>query len=80
MHIETKGKDLATLLHLYNQEINTLKSKLLNGIPWEKLVTTRRNITELAIAIHKSHGFDLPEERDSLRGSIARKAQQEPIN
>jgi len=55
MHIETRGKDLTTLLNLYNQEIDTLKSKLLNGIPWEELSHTRKNITELALAIHRSH-------------------------
>lgn len=54
MHIETNGKNLSDLLYLYNKEIDKLKSKLLNGIPWEELITVRRNITELAIAIHKS--------------------------
>jgi hypothetical protein len=57
MHIETTGKDLSALLELYNKEIDTLKSKLLNGIPWEELVDVRRNITELAIAIHKLHNY-----------------------
>jgi hypothetical protein len=55
MHIETSDKDLSVILDLYNNEIDTLKSKLLNGVPWEELVMLRRNITELAIAIHKSH-------------------------
>jgi hypothetical protein len=55
MHIETRDKDLSAILDLYNKEIDTLKSKLLNGVPWEELVMVRRNITELAIAIHKSH-------------------------
>ena len=55
MHIETKGKDISALLDRYNKEIDTLKSKLLNGVPWEELITVRTNITELAIAIHKSH-------------------------
>jgi hypothetical protein len=63
MQIETKGKDLHVLLDLYNKEIDTLKAKLLNGIPWEDLVITRKNITELAIAIHKSHsGKPTPDE------------------
>ena len=57
MHIETTGKDLSALLELYNKEIDTLKSKLLNGIPWEELVNVRRNITELAIAIYKLHNY-----------------------
>jgi len=55
MHIETKGKELPVLLELYNREIDTLKAKLLNGVPWQDLVVTRKNITELAVAIHKSH-------------------------
>lgn len=54
MQIEIKINDLSALLDLYNKEIDTLKSKLLNGIPWEELMTTRKNITDLAIAIHKS--------------------------
>jgi hypothetical protein len=61
MDIETKGKDLSDLFDLYNKEIDTLKSKLLNGIPWEELVTVRRNITELAIAIHKSQNYSTSE-------------------
>jgi flagellar biosynthesis chaperone FliJ len=55
MQIEIKNMELSMLLALYNQEINTLKSKLLNGVSWEEMIHTRRNIIELAIAIHKSH-------------------------
>ena len=55
MHIETRTKDLSKLLDLYNREIDALKAKLLNGVPWEEMETTRKNITELAVAIHKSH-------------------------
>jgi hypothetical protein len=62
MHIETKGKELSALLDLYNKEIDLLKSKLLNGIPWEELVPERRNITELAIAIQKSHNYIVTDE------------------
>lgn len=54
MQIEIKINDLPALLDLYNKEIDTLKSKLLNGIAWEELTTTRKNITDLAIAIHTS--------------------------
>ena len=67
MHIETKGKDLSALLELYNKEIDTLKSKLLNGIPWEELVAVRRNITELAIAIHRLHNYKLTDELSPLK-------------
>ena len=56
MHIETRANDLSQLLDLYNKEIDTLKAKLLNGVPWEEMAITRKNITELAVAIHKSHG------------------------
>lgn len=53
MHIQTKGKTRAALLDLYNKEVETLKSRLLNGTRWEDLVITRENITNLAIAIHE---------------------------
>jgi len=49
------------LLALYNQEIDTLKDKLLNGESWENLRNTRKNITELAIALHKSHNYIVPQ-------------------
>jgi hypothetical protein len=61
MLIEIKYKDLASLLTLYNQEIDTMKAKLLNGVPWGELMHTRKNITELAIAIYKSHEFTMPD-------------------
>jgi len=61
MQVEFKGKDLPTLLALYNQEIDVLKSKLLNGVPWDELEPQRRNVTELAIAIHKSHNYIVAE-------------------
>ena len=60
MHHELKTKDLPTLLALYNQEIEQLKSRLLEGDSWEQLATTRRNITELAIAIHRRHNHMVP--------------------
>ena len=63
MHIETQGKDLISLITLYNQEIDILKSKLLNGVPWEELIHCRKNITELAVAIHKSSGYKVPDKR-----------------
>ena len=53
--MQIERKEISVLLEQYNQQIDTLKSKLLNGIPWEDLTTVRHNITELAIAIHKSH-------------------------
>jgi hypothetical protein len=57
MQHSIKGRSFETLLALYNQEIDTLKSKLLNGENWDNLKNTRRNITELAIALHKSHNY-----------------------
>lgn len=57
MQTNTDGKDLLTLLSLYNQEIDKLKEKLLNGESWENLKPLRANITELAIAIQKLHGY-----------------------
>jgi hypothetical protein len=35
MKHELKGKDLRTLLALYNQEIDSLQEKLLDGELWE---------------------------------------------
>jgi len=55
--MDIKGKDLPTLLALYNQEIDLLREKLLNGESWESLRNLRRNITELAIALQKSHQY-----------------------
>jgi len=57
MHSNINGKDLQSLLSLYNQEIDKLKEKLLNGESWENLKPQRANITELAIAIQKLHGY-----------------------
>ena len=57
MNSKINSHDLSVLLDLYNKEIDTLKSKLLNGIPWEELKTTRKNITWLAITIHKSCNY-----------------------
>jgi hypothetical protein len=51
-----RGKDYRTLLTLYNHEVSTLQEKLLSGEPWEHVKNERRNITELAIALHRSYG------------------------
>lgn len=59
MQLNITGSDLQTLLTLYNQEIEKLKEKLLNGETWENVKPVRRNITELAIAIQKSHGYNV---------------------
>jgi hypothetical protein len=61
MQIETNGKELASLLDQYNQQIDVLKSKLLNGISWEELAPIRKKITELAIAIHRIHNCKVPD-------------------
>jgi hypothetical protein len=67
MQTEIKDHDLQTLLVLYNQEIDMLKEKLLNGETWDNLKKHRKNITELAIAIHKN-GYILP---NKLQGNPA---------
>jgi hypothetical protein len=59
MQSDTTNKDLLTLLALYNHELETLKEKLLNGESWDNLRPTRRNITELAMTIHRSHNYDV---------------------
>lgn len=55
MKLSITNTDVPTLLSLYNQELDTLKAKLLNGESWENLSQHRKNITELAIAIHKNY-------------------------
>lgn len=59
MQLDITNSDLQTLLALYNHEIDKLKEKLLNGETWEDVKPVRRNITELAIAIQKSHGYNV---------------------
>ena len=59
MQPDITNTELETLLTLYNQEIEKLKEKLLNGESWENLRPIRSNITELAIAIQKSHGYNV---------------------
>jgi hypothetical protein len=61
MQPDIEGKSLQTLLNLYNKEIDLLKQKLLNGESWDSLRDQRRNITELAISIHKLHNYIVPE-------------------
>jgi hypothetical protein len=56
MQHDVTGKDYQSLLNLYNQKIDALKERLLNGESWENLKVQRRNITELAMALHKSFG------------------------
>jgi hypothetical protein len=56
MQHDIRGKDYETLLTLYNHEVSTLQEKLLSGEPWEDLKDERRNITELAMALHRSYG------------------------
>jgi len=50
---------LENLLALYNQEIDKLKEKLLNGETWEATKSIRKNITELAITLQRSYNYDL---------------------
>ena len=50
---------LETLLALYNQEIDKLKEKLLNGETWEATKSIRKNITDLAITLQQSYNYDL---------------------
>jgi hypothetical protein len=56
MQHDIREKEYQTLLTLYNHEVFTLQEKLLNGDSWEELKNERRNITELAMALHKTFG------------------------
>jgi hypothetical protein len=60
MQIDIKGKDLPTLLALYCQEVDTLRSRLLEGDSWQNLKRHTRNVTELAIALHRSYNYIVP--------------------
>jgi hypothetical protein len=66
MQLNHNDKDLQVLLDLYNEAIDTLKSKLLCGERWENLENQRRHVTELAIAIHKSYNYIVPENRSPI--------------
>ena len=59
MQHQTPDNPLETLLALYNQEIDKLKEKLLNGETWEATKSIRNNITELAITLQKSYNYVL---------------------
>jgi hypothetical protein len=54
MNLSTENADLPTLLHLYNQEIDILKSKLLSGESWENLKMHRKNVSRLAMALYRN--------------------------
>lgn len=51
MQNQTNSKDIQSLLNRYNQEIDVLKEKLLNGESWDNLVENRNTVTQLAIAL-----------------------------
>ena len=59
MQHQTPDNPLETLLALYNQEIDKLKEKLLNGETWEATKSIRNNITELAITLQQSYNYVL---------------------
>ena len=46
--------DLTTLKSMYEEEKESLTNALLNGVSWDSLRDQRRNVTELAIVIHKN--------------------------
>ena len=59
MQHPTPDNRLETLLALYNQEIDKLKEKLLNGETWEATKSIRNNITKLGITLQRSHNYIL---------------------
>jgi len=50
----SENEDLEILLKQYNNQIDLLKEKLLNGVSWDQLVDDRTKITELAVSVRKS--------------------------
>ena len=59
MQHQTPDHPLENLLALYNQEIDKLKEKLLNGETWEATKSIRKNITDLAITLQQSYNYVL---------------------
>jgi len=55
MQHQIADNPLENLLALYNQEIDKLKEKLLNGETWEATKSIRKNITDLAITLQQSY-------------------------
>lgn len=45
--------NLEALRALYEAESSGLRRALINGLSWDELKDQRKNVTELAIAIHK---------------------------
>jgi hypothetical protein len=55
--------DVDTLRALYERESGRLRQALLEGVSWDELRDQRKNVTELAAAIHKRrHATDNPAE------------------
>ncbi len=50
----SENEDLEILLKQYNNQIDLLKEKLLNGVSWDQLVDDRTKITELSVSVRKS--------------------------
>ena len=47
-------EDLETLLKQYNNQIDVVKEKLLNGVSWDHLADDRTKITKLGVAIRQT--------------------------
>ena len=50
----SENENLEILLKQYNNQMDLLKEKLLNGVSWDHLVDDRTKITKLAVSIHES--------------------------
>ena len=50
----SENENLEILLKQYNNQMDLLKEKLLNGVSWDNLADDRTKITELAVSIRKS--------------------------
>jgi len=57
MQHQVADNSLEILLALYNQEIDLLKEKLLNGETWEATKSLRNNITKLGVTLQQSHNY-----------------------
>ena len=69
MEKELVNFDLETLHFLYTEETNKLRRALINGASWEEVKDQRKNVTELAIALHKKTNSSVNPSEHPLRSA-----------
>lgn len=61
------GLDLNTLKIMYEREAAELERALLRGVSWDDLREQRKNVTELAIALHQKRFSSMHPAGSALR-------------